>query len=45
MKKHTKKQKILLNLNKEQWITILLDESVEKEEIKQLIDLSYELTK
>ncbi len=32
------------HINKEHWITILLDGSVEKEEIKQLIDLSYELT-
>ncbi len=33
------------HMNKEHWITILLDGSVEKEKIKQLIDLSYELTK
>ncbi len=32
------------HMNKEHWITILLDGSVEKEEIEQLIDLSYELT-
>ncbi len=32
------------HMNKEHWITILLDGSVEKEKIKQLIDLSYELT-
>lgn len=33
------------HMNKEHWITILLDGSVESEKIKQLIDLSYELTK
>ncbi len=32
------------HMNKEHWITILLDGSVEREKIKQLIDLSYELT-
>jgi len=33
------------HMNKEHWITVLLDGSVEKEKVKQLIDLSYELTK
>lgn len=33
------------HMNKEHWITILLDGSVKSEKIKQLIDLSYELTK
>lgn len=33
------------HMNKEHWISILLDGSVEKESVKQLIDLSYELTK
>jgi hypothetical protein len=33
------------HMNKEHWITILLDGSVEDGQIKQLIDLSYELTK
>lgn len=33
------------HMNKEHWITILLDGSVESKKIKQLIDLSYELTK
>lgn len=32
------------HMNKEHWITILLDGSVDKEKIKQLIDLSYDLT-
>src|SRR5574344_1134945 len=32
------------HMNKEYWITILLDENVDKEKVKQLIDLSYELT-
>ena len=33
------------HMNKEHWITILLDGKVGKEKIKQWIDLSYELTK
>jgi predicted DNA-binding protein (MmcQ/YjbR family) len=33
------------HMNKEYWITILLDGSVNKEKIKHLIDLSYDLTK
>lgn len=33
------------HMNKEQWISILLDGSVEDEEIKNLISMSYELTK
>ena len=33
------------HMNKEHWITVLLDGSVETEKIKQLIDLSYDLTK
>lgn len=32
------------HMNKENWITIILDGSVNKEKIKQLIDLSYDLT-
>ena len=32
------------HMNKEHWITILLDGSVDKTKIKQLIDLSYDLT-
>lgn len=33
------------HMNKEQWITIRLDGSVPAEEIKSLIDLSWELTR
>lgn len=33
------------HMNKESWISILLDDSVPLEEIKGLIDLSYNLTK
>ncbi len=33
------------HMNKTHWITILLDGSVPKEEIFNLIDLSYDLTK
>ncbi len=42
-----KKEGILpaYHMNKEHWITVLLDGTVEKEEIFALIDLSYELTK
>ncbi len=32
------------HMNKEHWITIILDGSVESEKIKELIDLSYEST-
>ena len=32
------------HMNKEHWITILLDGTVNEEKIKQLIDLSYGLT-
>ena len=32
------------HMNKENWITILLDGSVNEERIKQLIEFSYELT-
>lgn len=32
------------HMNKEHWITILLDGTISKEEICKLIDLSYELT-
>ncbi len=32
------------HMNKEHWITILLDGSVDSENIKELIDFSYELT-
>lgn len=32
------------HMNKEHWITIILDEGVESQKVKQLIDLSYELT-
>ena len=32
------------HMNKEHWITILLDGSVDKTKIKHLIDLSYDLT-
>lgn len=31
-------------MNKNSWITILLDGTVQEEEIKNLIDLSYQLT-
>ena len=31
-------------MNKEHWITVLLDGTVEKEEICNLIDISFELT-
>lgn len=33
------------HMNKERWITIRLDGSVPEEEIKNLIDMSYHLTK
>ena len=33
------------HMNKENWITILLDEKAPEEEIKNLIDMSYQLTK
>lgn len=33
------------HMNKEHWITVLLDDSVQKERIYELIDLSYTLTK
>lgn len=33
------------HMNKEHWITVLLDGSVSKEKIYELIDISYELTK
>lgn len=32
------------HMNKEHWITILLDGTVSKEKICELIDISYELT-
>ncbi len=32
------------HMNKEHWITVLLDGSVPNEEIKMLLDMSYELT-
>lgn len=32
------------HMNKEHWITVLLDGTVEKEEICNLIDISFELT-
>lgn len=32
------------HMNKEHWITIALDKSINKEKIIQLIDLSYDLT-
>ena len=33
------------HMNKEHWLTILLDGSVNETKIKELIDISYELTK
>ena len=33
------------HMNKEHWITILLDGTVEKQKILDLIDISYELTR
>ena len=33
------------HMNKEHWITVLLDESISIDEIKELIDISYDLTK
>lgn len=33
------------HMNKENWITILLDEKAPEEEIKNLIDMSYQMTK
>jgi predicted DNA-binding protein (MmcQ/YjbR family) len=33
------------HMNKEHWITILLEEWIDADKIKYLIDLSYELTK
>lgn len=32
------------HMNKEHWITVILDENINKEKIKQLIDISYDLT-
>lgn len=32
------------HMNKEKWITVRLDGSVPEEEIKKLVDLSYQLT-
>ncbi len=32
-------------MNKTHWITVLLDENADKEKIKTLLDISYELTK
>lgn len=32
------------HMNKDSWISILLDERVSEQEVKQLLDLSYELT-
>ena len=32
------------HLNKENWVTIILDGSVSNDKIKELIDISYELT-
>ena len=33
------------HMNKEHWLTILLDDCVDMKQIKELIDISYELTK
>lgn len=33
------------HMNKEQWISILLDDSVATEKIRNLISMSYEMTK
>lgn len=33
------------HMNKEHWITVLLDETVEIKQIQELIDISYELTR
>ena len=33
------------HMNKEHWITVLLDGTISKEKIIELIDISYELTK
>lgn len=33
------------HMNKEKWITVLLDGSVEAELVKNLLDMSYQLTK
>ena len=33
------------HMNKEHWITILLDDCVEMKQIKEFIDISYQLTK
>ena len=33
------------HMNKKHWLTILLDGSVSKEQVIQLLDISYELTK
>lgn len=33
------------HMNKTHWITVLLDENADKEKIKTLLDISYELTK
>ena len=32
------------HMNKENWITILLDGSVQEEEVKRLLDMSYQVT-
>ena len=33
------------NMNKENWITVALDESVPDEKLRMLVDMSYELTR
>lgn len=33
------------HMNKEKWLTILLDGSVDEETVKTLVDMSYQLTK
>lgn len=33
------------HMNKEQWLTVRLDGSVSEDEVKNLLDLSYELTR
>ena len=32
-------------MNKENWITVALDESVSDEKLRMLVDMSYELTR
>lgn len=46
--RHDKNNKwygLLMNVNKEHWVSIVLDGSVPEDDITHLLDLSYDLTK